>query len=73
MQIQPRFNDWFVNRDTDDLGAAVGPFVAGFDHVAGIGFSMGGYGALRLSAALNLAAGGGDFAASVDRTARGAV
>ena len=55
MQIQPRFNDWFVNRDTDDLGVALAPFVAGFDHVAGIGFSMGGYGALRLSAALNMA------------------
>ena len=55
LQIQPRFNDWFVNRDTADLCTALAPFVAGFDHVAGIGFSMGGYGALRLSTALNLA------------------
>ncbi len=55
LQIQPRFNDWFVNPDTEDISASLAPFVTGFDHIAGIGFSMGGYGALRLSAALNMA------------------
>ncbi len=54
LQIQSRFNDWYVNADTTALCAALVPFAAGFDHRTGIGFSMGAYGALRLSGALSM-------------------
>lgn len=54
LHIQSRWNDWYVNRDTQALCAALTPLAARFDHHAGIGFSMGGYASLRLSAALSL-------------------
>lgn len=55
LHIESRYNDWYVNAETQPLSAVLAPFTAGFQHVAGMGFSMGGYACLRLSAALNLA------------------
>ncbi|MES2145599.1 MAG: alpha/beta hydrolase [Pseudomonadota bacterium] len=54
LHIQSRCNDWFVNAETSDLCAVLADLAAGFTHRAGIGFSMGGYGVLRFSAALAL-------------------
>lgn len=54
LHIQSRWNDWYVNPETEALCAALAPVVARFGRVSAIGFSMGAYGALRLSAALNL-------------------
>jgi hypothetical protein len=54
LHIQSRVNDWFVNADTARLCAALVPFGRNFTHRAGIGFSMGGYGVLRFSGALDL-------------------
>jgi hypothetical protein len=55
LHIQSRFNDWYINGETQQLCNALEAFVGEFQHVAGIGFSMGGYGCLRFSAALGMA------------------
>lgn len=47
-------NDWYLNPDLAALRAALSQFSAGYAEVRGIGFSMGGYGALLLSKALRL-------------------
>ncbi|WP_431298728.1 alpha/beta hydrolase [Tabrizicola sp. BL-A-41-H6] len=54
LHIQSRWNDWYVNPETEALCTALNPLTARFRHVSAIGFSMGAYAALRLSAALNL-------------------
>jgi hypothetical protein len=54
LHIQSRLNDWFINAETEALAAALHPFCSGFAQARAIGFSMGGYGALRFSAALRL-------------------
>lgn len=47
-------NDWYLSPEVAALREALGRFCAGFAEVRGIGFSMGGYGALLLSKALRL-------------------
>ena len=48
-------NDWFVNSETEALEAALAGIADGYDEVRAIGFSMGGYGAFRLSRCLGIA------------------
>jgi hypothetical protein len=47
-------NDWFLNGETAALRVALARFVQPFAVVRAVGYSMGGYGALTLSAALGL-------------------
>ncbi|MBY6057347.1 alpha/beta hydrolase [Leisingera daeponensis] len=54
LHLQSRLNDWYINHDTAALEAALQAFSAAFDEVAAMGFSMGGYAALRFARALNL-------------------
>jgi hypothetical protein len=54
LHIQSRLNDWYVNADTRPLCDVLAGFTERFHHVAGIGFSMGAYACLRLSAALTM-------------------
>lgn len=54
LTIESAQNDWFLNPDLPDLCAALRRFTARYAHVNAIGFSMGGYGALRLAQALHL-------------------
>ena len=48
-------NDWFINPETTALEAALAALPDRYDEVRAVGFSMGGYGALRLSRALRIA------------------
>lgn len=52
LSIKTRDNDWFINPDTMALEVALTPVGAGHDQVKMLGFSMGGYGALRFAKAL---------------------
>lgn len=52
LNIQTRTNDWFVNPETRALEAALGVLRGRFGRVNLMGFSMGGYGALRFARAL---------------------
>jgi S-formylglutathione hydrolase FrmB len=54
LHIQTRWNDWFLNRETPALETALKAVRARFLTARALGFSMGGYGALRLSRALRL-------------------
>lgn len=54
LHIQSRENDWFINDETAALEAALSRFVERYDEVAAMGFSMGGYGALRFARALRI-------------------
>lgn len=54
LHIQSRWNDWFLNRETAALEAALSATRARFLTARSLGFSMGGYGALRFSRALRL-------------------
>ncbi|WP_264210399.1 alpha/beta hydrolase [Leisingera thetidis] len=54
LHIQCRNNDWYVNSETKALSRSLRALASGYDDVAAMGFSMGGYGALRFSADLNL-------------------
>lgn len=51
--IKTARNDWYVNPDTVALAAALAPLARRFGRVQMLGFSMGGYGALRFAAALD--------------------
>ncbi|MCR8550662.1 alpha/beta hydrolase [Salipiger sp. P9] len=55
LHIQSRWNDWFVNAETEALEAVLRDLAPGFRRVVAMGFSMGGYGAFRFSGALNIA------------------
>lgn len=52
--IRAAANDWFVNDETEALEAALGPVAAAYERVQALGYSMGGFGALRLARALRL-------------------
>lgn len=52
--ISTAADDWFLNADLPDLRHALGGLGAQYPVVRGIGFSMGGYGALLLSRVLGL-------------------
>lgn len=54
LHIQSRWNDWFVNPETPALAASLTSTRARFLTARALGFSMGGYGALRFSKALRL-------------------
>lgn len=54
LHIQTRLNDWYVNPETKALAAVLAPLARGFTRRQAMGFSMGGYGALRLAGALRL-------------------
>lgn len=54
LHIESRWNDWFLNPETPALEAALNALRARFLTARALGFSMGGYGALRLSRALRL-------------------
>ena len=50
--INTAANDWFINPDTAALEDALRPLAARYASVGLLGYSMGGYGALRFAAAL---------------------
>ncbi|MGL5010663.1 MAG: alpha/beta hydrolase, partial [Paracoccaceae bacterium] len=52
--ISTAADDWFLNADLPDLRLALSGFSARYPVVRGIGFSMGGYGALLLSRVLGM-------------------
>lgn len=54
LYLQSRWNDWYLNTETTALEAALSALRARFDRAWAIGYSMGGYGALRLARALRL-------------------
>jgi len=53
LMIQTAANDWFINPDTAALEAALAGLAGRFGQVRLLGYSMGGYGALRFARALN--------------------
>ncbi len=54
LHLQSRWNDWYLNAETPALEAALRPLRARFSDARAVGYSMGGYAALRLAAALDL-------------------
>jgi hypothetical protein len=54
LHIQTRWNDWFLNAETPALEAALKALRSRFLTARALGFSMGGYAALRFSASLRL-------------------
>jgi hypothetical protein len=54
LHLQSRWNDWFLNRETAALESALKTVRARFLTARALGFSMGGYAALRFSIALRL-------------------
>ncbi len=54
LHLQARLNDWYINSETEALEGELGRFSGQFSAVHSIGFSMGGYAALRFAKALNL-------------------
>lgn len=54
LHIQTRWNDWFLNPETPALENALSVTRARFRTARALGFSMGGYAALRFSKALRL-------------------
>jgi hypothetical protein len=54
LHLQSRWNDWFLNRETAALEAALKALRARFLTARALGFSMGGYAALRFSRSLRL-------------------
>jgi hypothetical protein len=61
LAIKTRANDWFVNSETPALEEALGRVRAEHGRVQALGFSMGGYGALRFAGALGWDEGLGDL------------
>jgi hypothetical protein len=54
LHLQSRLNDWFINPETADLEAVLKRLAARHAPVRAMGFSMGGYGALRFARDLRL-------------------
>jgi hypothetical protein len=54
LSIKTRANDWFVNEETPALEEVLERVARGHARVQALGFSMGGYGALRFARALRL-------------------
>lgn len=57
LHIQSRQNDWYINTETEAMEAAIAGFTGDFSKSLAMGFSMGGYGALRFARALRLTDG----------------
>ncbi|WP_299281273.1 alpha/beta hydrolase [uncultured Tateyamaria sp.] len=54
LHIQTRLNDWYINDETTALERALAQATSGYGRRVALGFSMGGYGALRFSSVLDL-------------------
>lgn len=54
LHLQSRHNDWYINADTEAFEEVLSRFVQRYDEVIAIGFSMGGYGALRFARVLEI-------------------
>jgi hypothetical protein len=54
LHVETRWNDWYINAETRALEAALAQAALPAGRRVGIGYSMGGYGALRLAAAIGL-------------------
>lgn len=54
LHLQSRWNDWYLNAETTALEAALRRLRQGFTQARAVGYSMGGYAALRFAAALDL-------------------
>lgn len=54
LHVQSRWNDWYLNAETAALEAALRRLRTCFDSARALGFSMGGYAALRFAGALAL-------------------
>ncbi len=54
LHLQSSWNDWYLNAETPALEAALRSLRAGFTAARAVGYSMGGYAALRLAVALDL-------------------
>lgn len=54
LHLQSRWNDWYLNPETPALEAALRALRSRFTEARAVGYSMGGYAALRLAAALDL-------------------
>ncbi|MEQ5871292.1 alpha/beta hydrolase [Sagittula sp. NFXS13] len=54
LHLQSRENDWFINSDTEALEEQLAHFVSRYEEVVAMGFSMGGYGALRFASVLKV-------------------
>ncbi len=54
LHLQARWNDWYVNAETEALEAVLSDFAQGFSHACAMGFSMGGYAVFRFAGALRL-------------------
>lgn len=54
LHLQARWNDWYLNAETQALEDALHHVRTGFAEARAVGYSMGGYAALRLAAALQL-------------------
>ncbi len=52
--IRSSTNDWFINRETESLESALDAAAARYGRVQALGYSMGGYGALRFAKVLGL-------------------
>ena len=54
LHLQSLNNDWYINSETQALERTLHGICGNYDRVVAMGFSMGGYAALRLSEALRL-------------------
>lgn len=54
LHLQARWNDWYINAETDALERLLCEFTQGFERRVAMGFSMGGYAAFRFAQALRL-------------------
>lgn len=54
LHIQSRWNDWYLNAETPALEAVLRQLRGRFTSARAVGYSMGGYAALRLASALDL-------------------
>lgn len=55
LHVQTRLNDWYIGPDTVALEYTLQDLARRYRRVVGLGFSMGGYAALRFAKALNMA------------------
>ncbi|MBK0326512.1 alpha/beta hydrolase [Rhodobacteraceae bacterium F11138] len=54
LHLQSRWNDWYINAETEALETTLRALSSRYRAVRAMGFSMGGYAALRFAAALRL-------------------
>lgn len=54
LHLQSRWNDWYINSETEALEQVLGELTEPYGRAVAMGFSMGGYAALRFADALGL-------------------